>query len=92
MTLDEQFKLIRDLYQILNSTFDVDLILTYKGTSGGITKPFHMRIGNRETNEASIDDAVCALVDMLRNELTAKVKSAEIEAKRLKTALHSLTN
>jgi hypothetical protein len=90
-TIDDQFKLIRNLYQTLSQKFDADLTLTYKGTSGGVTLPYCLRIGNRESNGATPDVVLNALIVSLREELANEVKSTENKVERLKSALHSLS-
>lgn len=92
MDVDAACKNIRSLYITLFGRNDMDIILTYKGTNYGVTKPFQVRIDAREFAHETLEGALAGLLLLLTNELSEKVKSTEGEANRLRLALNQLRN
>lgn len=92
MDLDKTIKSIRNLYIILSGKADADVMLIYHGNSGGITKPWQIRVDAREAKHETHEGAINSLYDSLLDELKSKVKSTESEATRLRQALNQLGN
>lgn len=92
MDIDATFKSIRTVYQTISGKQESDVILTYKGTSHGLTTPWHVRVGERECLNETHEGALHQILDMLKTELATKTKSAEQEAVRLRQALNQLGN
>jgi len=92
MDFESAVKHIRKVYSTLTGKSDVEVILTYKGTGYGVTKPWHIKVENRETQHEKHDGAANELLDKLKKELNDKVVSAEREAVELRKALNSLGN
>lgn len=86
------FKNIRSVYQTISGKSDADVTLTFKGTSYGVTKPWHAKVDAREINHEEYDGALVGLLNLLKKELADKTKSAENEANRLRQALNQLGN
>lgn len=85
------FKTIRNLQQTLSAK-DADVAITYKGYAYGISKPYHIRVGDRETNEETFEGALLGLTAILKKELADKVKSTEGEVNRLRQVLSTMEN
>lgn len=92
MDIEATYKSIRSIYQTLSGKGDTDVSLTYKGTGYGVTKPWQSRVGDREYSHESHNESLQGLLALLKTELAAKAKSAELEAKRLQAALNQLGN
>lgn len=92
MDIDKTMKDIRNIYQIVTSKVDPEVILTYKGNSFGVTKVYHVRCDQREFSHETYDGALLGLLTMLKNELSDKTKSLEKEAIRLNQALNQYNN
>jgi len=92
MDIDATFKTIRSVYQAVTSKGDGDVNLTYKSKDYGNTTPWHGRVGIYEAHNESYDGALYQLLNLLKEELSKKVKSAETEADRLRQALNQLGN
>jgi hypothetical protein len=92
MDIEATYKSIRSVHQTLSGKGDTDVVMTYKGTGYGVTKPWQSRVGDREFNHENHDESLKGLLDLLKNELAAKAKSTEQEAKRLQAALNQLGN
>lgn len=90
--IENVFKNIRTLYQTISGKSDVDVSMTYKGNSYGITKPWIIKIDSRESNGETHVKALTELLTSLRQELSDKANSTEKEANRLKLALAQLGN
>lgn len=91
MNFDSLIKDIKKLYQIVHNK-DVEVVLTYKGTAFGVTKPWHLRCDQREVNNETHDGAAIALFDVLKEELRTKIFSAEKSTADLKKVLNAFTN
>ncbi len=89
--IEAAFKNIRSLQQTLSAK-DADVALTYKGTSYGVSKPWHIRVGDRETNHETFEGALNGLTAILKQELSDKVRSTEGEVKRLRQVLSQMGN
>lgn len=92
MDVEATYKSIRTVYQTISGKQESDVSMTYKGTSHGVTQPWHARVGDRECNNESHEGALHQLLNMLKTELATKTKSAEMEAVRLRQALNQLEN
>lgn len=92
MDVDATFRSIRAIYTTVSGKSDNDVSLTFKGNNYGVSKPYQARIDVREVAHETYDGALNGLLDLLKQELAAKVKSAETEAKRLRQALTQLDN
>jgi len=92
MDVDNVVRNIRTIYITISGKQDPDFMLIYRGTSGGITKPWKAMIDGREVNHETHDGALKELLYSLKNELESKVKSAEQEVSRLRTAFSQLGN
>lgn len=90
MDTEAIYKNIRTIYQTISGKQDVDVSVTYRGTSHGITQPWYARVGDRECNNETHDGALYKLFNILKTELTSKTKSVEIEVIRLRQALNAL--
>jgi hypothetical protein len=89
--IEAAFKNIRSLQQTLSAK-DADVALTYKGYAYGVSKPFHIRVGDRETTHETFEGALVSLTSILKKELADKVASTEGEAKRLRQVLSQMGN
>lgn len=92
MDFEASVKSIRKVYGVLTGKSDNDVIVTYKGTGYGQTKPWHIRIDAREAQHESHEGAAKTLLDTLKKELSDKVASTEREAETLRKALNNLGN
>ena len=90
--VEATYKNIRTLAQTVLGKGDADVTCTYKGTSYGVTKPWHARVDIREFSHETHDGALTGLFMLLKKELADKTKSAESEALRLRQALNQLGN
>ncbi len=90
--VDNTFKSIRSIYQIVSGKGDAEVYLTYKSKDYGVSKPYQAKIDIREFNHETYDGALTGLLDMLKKELSDKTRSAENEAVRLRQALTKLDN
>jgi len=91
MDLDASFKSIRKLQRTLFGV-DADVSLTYKGTEFGVTKCWHARVGDCESDHESYDGAITQLTDILKKKLNDKISSNEREATRLRQVLNAMEN
>ncbi len=91
MDIEATFSSIRKLHTIILGT-DKDVCLTYNGLRDGLTKAWHVRVGDREINHETHDGALSGLLLKLKDELADKVKKTKFEADRLSQALHSMDN
>jgi hypothetical protein len=92
MDVDAVVKSIRSIYITISGKQDPDFMLIYRGTNGGITKPWKAMIDGREVNHETHEGALSELLYSLKNELEGKVKSAEREVHRLRDAFSQLGN
>lgn len=92
MDLETSVKTIRKLYGIVTGKSESDVTITYKGTEGGITKPWAVRIDSREVTSADHMEAVTTLLDQLRKELADKIAYGERQVADFKKALKTLDN
>lgn len=69
---------------------DSDVILTYKGTSYGVTSPWHIRCDVREANSTTFELASQTLFDELNLELKNKIISSEKQTENFKNILNSI--
>lgn len=92
MKIDDMAEHIRKLYSIISGTSDSDVIITFKGTGYGQTKPWHVRIAARENSSVSLEKALIELLDLLKLELKTKAAGAEQQAKNYRQALSGLEN
>jgi len=90
--VEATYKSIRAVYQTISGKGDADVMVTFKGTSYGVTKPWHAKVDARECNNETHDGALTTLLSMLKKELADKTSSAEKEALRLRQALNQLGN
>jgi hypothetical protein len=90
MDVDATFKSIQTLHRVISGKTECVVSLTYKGTGYGVTKPWVAYIDARETQAEEYDVALTQLMEMLRKELSDKIKAADIEANRLKQAYKQL--
>ena len=56
MDFDSLIQNIKKLYQIVHGK-EIEVVLTYKGTGYGVTKPWHLRADAREVNNETHDGA-----------------------------------
>lgn len=92
MDIEAVYKSIQSIYRTLSGKNEADVRMTYKGTGYGEKSPWHVAVGDRECKKPTHDEALLELLLILKNELTAKVKSTEGEAQRLRNALNQLEN
>ena len=89
--IEEAFKNIRNLQQTLSAK-DSDVALTYKGYAYGVSKPYHIRVGDRETSNETFEGELLGLTAILKKELAEKVSKTESEVKRLRQVLNQMEN
>lgn len=82
---------IKKLTAILTGK-DTDVVLTYKGTGFGNTKPWHIRCESRETMHETYDGAAQELAASLKKELSDRIAFTEKQTADYKKALGSLDN
>lgn len=82
---------IKKLYRLVHGK-DEEVVLTYKGTSYGVTTPWNLRCEKREVNGATHEKAASMLYLLLKDEFSKKVDFAEKEAIELKKIYASLAN
>jgi len=92
MTTEAIVKLIHSLYRTISGKSDIEVFVIFKGTDYGVSKPYIARIEAKEFSHETFDGALQGLLIMLKNELSSKVRSAEGEAKRLRSVLSELDN
>lgn len=91
MSFEDLVKDIKKLYMTLTSK-DAEVIITYKGTSHGVSKPWQLKIDSREANNVSHEKAALELFTILKQELAAKIAFTEKQTTELKRVLGSLPN
>lgn len=91
MSFEELIVSIKKLYATLTSK-DVEVILTYKGTAYGVSKPWQLKIDAREVNSVSHEKAAMELFLMLKKELEDRITFTERQAKELKQVFSSFPN
>lgn len=91
MSFENNIKEIKKLAAIVTGK-DSDVNLTYKGTSHGVSKPWHLVCNTREINSVSHEEAAEELVKILRKELLDKISSLERLAAEHRKVLGSLEN
>jgi hypothetical protein len=92
MKVDDYAVNIRKVYGILTGKTDNDVLITYRGTSYGQGKPWHVRIDARESASASLEQALSELFLALKQELATKALDSENQAKVYRQALSNLEN
>lgn len=90
MNIENTVKDIKKLYTAISGKSGDEVIMTYKGTGYGVSKPWHVRIDARETDAATYDAAVESLRSILKTELQKKVEDMERSAQALHQTLNSL--
>ena len=91
MDFDSLIQNIKKLYQIVHNK-ETEVVLTYKGTCYGVTKPLHLRCDQREVNSATHESAATELFNLLKEELRTKIVSAEKSTADLKKVLNAFAN
>jgi hypothetical protein len=86
MDFDEIVKEIKRIHSI-STNKDSEVYLTYKGTSGGISKPFNLKIDNREANATSSKEAALALFLLIKDDMLSKITVMEKQVSFYKEAL-----
>lgn len=92
MDLENSIKTIRKLYSIVSGKSESDVSITYKGTDGGVTKPWSVRVDSREVTSADHMDAITTLLNQLKKELADKIAYGERQVADFKKALKTLDN
>lgn len=85
MDIEAALKSIRALHNSI-TTKTSDVVLTYKGNEYGVSKPYHIRVGDRETSSETVDGALTDIKVSLKKELSEKIRSTESEINRLRIA------
>lgn len=92
MNFDDMAKNIRKLYAAISGKADNDVVITYKGTSYGVSEPWHVHIDVRENSAASLEEALTKLLLQLKSELQMRVASAEKQAREFRQTLSNMEN
>lgn len=90
-TFEAKCKRIKKLYFSLFNK-DAEVLLSYKGTEHGITKCFHIRCGERESDSHDYILAADQLSDSLKIELGSKISMLESQMKNYRQALDNYAN
>lgn len=78
---------IKKFHSILTNK-ECDVSITYKGKRHGITKPWNIKIDNKEADGETEIAAGTALLVNISNELDNKIKMLKAEAQSLEKALN----
>lgn len=92
MDLEATVKAIRKVHSILSSKEDAEFMLTNKGTTHGVTKPWRASIGSHEAASGDHMEAITELLNKLKQELTDRIKFTEKQVSDHKKILNSLDN
>lgn len=91
MGFDLNIKDIKLIYCTLTGK-DTDVILTFKGTSFGVTKCWHIRCDQRELNHETYEGAAISMLSLLKKELADKIAMTEKQTAEYKKLLISIEN
>lgn len=91
MGFEDLVKDIKKVYATLTSK-DSEVVITYKGTSYGVTTPWNIKIDSREVNHASHEEGAALLFQTLKIELASKILFTEKQALELKRIMSSFSN
>ena len=69
---------------------DVDVLLRYTGTSGGITEPWVVIVDSYSTKGKDHSEAINRMMALLKSDLEKKIKSTEDQAHLYKKTLSDL--
>lgn len=92
MQFEQTVRDIRKVFSIVSDGKDADVHLTFKGTSHGVSKPWHIKIDSRELNHETHDGAAEELLLKLKKELADKISSLEKMASDYRRSLGSFDN
>ena len=92
MDIDSSIKNIKSLYQTLFDKPDVEVSLNFRGVFLGQTKPWLVRVGDREASNETHEGALLQLTDKLTQELSTRIRKSEEEVARLKSFLNGSIN
>jgi hypothetical protein len=86
--------LVKDIKKLYNSLSgkDVDVILTYRGTSYGLETPWLLRCDSREIVHKNHEEAALQMFEMLKKELAHKAMSLESQATEYRRTLNSFAS
>lgn len=87
MIFETNVKDIKKLILVLTGK-DAEVFITYKGSSYGVSNPWHIRCDAREAVGVTHDEAANVLLKNLKAELLGKIMSAEIQIEQYKSALN----
>jgi hypothetical protein len=88
---ESNIKSIKKLVSVISGR-DVDVTVTYKGNSYGVTKCWNIKCDNRELNHENYQLCAEELVLSLKKELLEKINSAEQQAANYRSILGELSN
>ncbi len=88
---ESNIKSIKKLVSVISGR-DVDVTVTYKGNSYGVTKCWNIKCDNRELNHENYQLCAEELVLSLKKELLEKISSAEQQAANYRSILGELSN
>jgi len=89
MDLESSFLKIKRTFQITASK-DVDVLLRYTGTSGGVTEPWIVTVDSYTTKGKDHNEAITKMLAVLKTDLEKKIKSTEDQAQVYKKTLSEL--
>lgn len=91
MSFDADIKAIKKLVAAVTGK-DADVIVTYKGTSHGVTKPWQIKCNTRELDHETHDGGAAELLKTLKQELRDKIASTERQADDYRKVLGGMEN
>jgi hypothetical protein len=87
MTFEKIIIEIRRIHYIATNK-DSDVHIVYKGTSHGITKPWNIKVDNKESDGTTELEAALNLFNLVKNDLSDRIKFMENQAASWKEALN----
>jgi len=88
MTFEKIIIEIKRIHSI-STNKDSSIFITYKGTSGGVTKPWNIKIDTKEADGTSEIEAALNLFNIVKDDLSERIKFMENQARQLKEALNN---
>jgi hypothetical protein len=85
-------KIIIEIKKIhsISTNKDSSIFITYKGTSGGITKPWNIKIDSKEADGSSEIEAALNLFNIVKDDLTKQIATLDSQANAYRAALSNI--